>query len=176
MKILLINPSLDAVELFKRSYTPFNLVVSKEYNPTYSYSLVVFSVSYPYQIVNYLREWKECGLKLPFVFFTEYQNAKLLKAIFPKLVFLTSYTSESEVPRICEEVTVKEPCLTVREKEVLYGCMKGKSAISICEDLQISSNTFYMHKKNLLRKLGLTSTQQLIVYGVVELFTRTQHS
>jgi DNA-binding NarL/FixJ family response regulator len=63
--------------------------------------------------------------------------------------------------------------LTVREKEILTLVAKGKIAKEIAADLHISPHTIYTHRKNILRKLKLTSPTEMIVYalehGLIEL-------
>ena len=63
--------------------------------------------------------------------------------------------------------------LTAREKEILTLVAKGKIAKEIAADLHISPHTIYTHRKNILRKLKLTSPTEMIVYalehGLIEL-------
>lgn len=63
--------------------------------------------------------------------------------------------------------------LTPREKEILTQVAKGKIAKEIAADLHISTHTIYTHRKNILKKLGLTSPTEMIVYalehGLIEL-------
>ena len=73
--------------------------------------------------------------------------------------------------------TKKEDCsattLTPREKEILTLVAKGKVAKEIAADLHISPHTIYTHRKNILKKLQLTSPTEMIVYalenGLIEL-------
>jgi len=66
-----------------------------------------------------------------------------------------------------------ETPLTPREKEILTLVAKGKIAKEIASDLHISPHTIYTHRKNILRKLNLTSPTEMIVYalehGLIEL-------
>lgn len=63
--------------------------------------------------------------------------------------------------------------LTPREKEILTLVAKGKVAKEIAADLHISPHTIYTHRKNILRKLELTSPTEMVVYalehGLIEL-------
>jgi DNA-binding NarL/FixJ family response regulator len=63
--------------------------------------------------------------------------------------------------------------LSPREKEILTLVAKGKIAKEIAADLHISPHTIYTHRKNILRKLKLTSPTEMIVYalehGLIEL-------
>jgi DNA-binding NarL/FixJ family response regulator len=73
--------------------------------------------------------------------------------------------------------TKKEDCsataLTPREKEILTLVAKGKVAKEIAAELHISPHTIYTHRKNILKKLQLTSPTEMIVYalenGLIEL-------
>jgi DNA-binding CsgD family transcriptional regulator len=51
--------------------------------------------------------------------------------------------------------------LTVREKEILKLLVLSKSAAEIAEDLVISPYTVETHRKNLRKKLGITSSYEL---------------
>jgi len=65
--------------------------------------------------------------------------------------------------------------LTAREKEILALVAKGKVAKEIAAELHISPHTIYTHRKNILKKLNLTSPTEMIVYaleqGLIELNT-----
>ncbi len=174
MRILILNAKKSAVSLFKTVYSSLSLFFY--YEKEKEYSLFVSCIDFPYEVVEFMRKRKKEDLKTPFIFYTEYKNIKMLRALYPRFTFISDYTTSSELKELCHKSTVKEPNLTMREREVLYGCLDGKSANKSCEELNISSNTYYMHKKKLLRKLGLKSTQQLIVYGMLEQMLRTPHS
>ncbi len=63
--------------------------------------------------------------------------------------------------------------LSAREKEILALVAKGMVAKEIAAELHISPHTIYTHRKNILRKLNLTSPTEMIVYaleqGLIEL-------
>ena len=65
--------------------------------------------------------------------------------------------------------------LSPREKEILTLVAKGKIAKEIAAELHISPHTIYTHRKNILKKLKLTSPTEMIVYalehGLIELDT-----
>lgn len=174
MRILILKAKEKAVKSFRRICS--SLSISQRYEKGTDYSIIVCCVEFPYEVVEFVRAWKKEELKVPFIFFTEYKNLKLLRVIYPRFTFVTDYTSTEELWDICHQSLKKEPSLTMREREVLYGCMNGKSANESCQELNISTNTYYMHKKKLLRKLGLSSTQQLILYGMLEQMIRIPHS
>ncbi len=63
--------------------------------------------------------------------------------------------------------------LSAREKEILTLVAKGMVAKEIAAELHISPHTIYTHRKNILKKLKLTSPTEMIVYalehGLIEL-------
>ncbi len=56
--------------------------------------------------------------------------------------------------------------LTPREKEILTLVAQGMVAKEIAAELHISPHTIYTHRKNILRKLKLTSPMEMIVYAL----------
>ena len=56
--------------------------------------------------------------------------------------------------------------LSPREKEILTLVAKGKIAKEIAAELHISPHTIYTHRKNILKKLKLTSPTEMIVYAL----------
>ena len=56
--------------------------------------------------------------------------------------------------------------LSAREKEILTLVAKGMVAKEIAAELHISPHTIYTHRKNILRKLNLTSPTEMIVYAL----------
>ena len=71
---------------------------------------------------------------------------------------------ERSFPSKTDEST--ETPLSAREKEILTLVAKGKIAKEIASDLHISPHTIYTHRKNILRKLNLTSPTEMIVYAL----------
>ncbi|MFT4567003.1 MAG: DNA-binding NarL/FixJ family response regulator [Saprospiraceae bacterium] len=63
--------------------------------------------------------------------------------------------------------------LTEREKEIVQLIAQGKVAKEIAAILHISIHTIYTHRKNVMKKLGISSPVELITYainkGLVEL-------
>jgi DNA-binding NarL/FixJ family response regulator len=56
--------------------------------------------------------------------------------------------------------------LTSRQREVLQLVAEGKSAKEIAAQLQVSLKTAQFHKSNVMRRLGLHSTAELVKYAV----------
>lgn len=53
--------------------------------------------------------------------------------------------------------------LTPREQEILSLVMQGLTTRDIAKQLQRSFNTIAMHRRHILKKLGVTSTAQALV-------------
>ncbi|MFM7858824.1 MAG: DNA-binding response regulator, partial [Flammeovirgaceae bacterium] len=60
---------------------------------------------------------------------------------------------------------VEKMKLTKREAEIVTLVAKGKDAITISEELYLSENTVLTHKKNIMKKLELASTADLVRFA-----------
>ncbi len=71
---------------------------------------------------------------------------------------------------ILEKEADEEDCLptdlTNRELQILKLTAQGLSAKQIADQLFLSTHTIYTHKKNMMRKLKLNSSSELIVYAI----------
>lgn len=56
--------------------------------------------------------------------------------------------------------------LTRREKEILNSIAKGRTSLQIAQELHISKLTVDTHRKNMLKKLGISTTAGLIKYAL----------
>ena len=56
--------------------------------------------------------------------------------------------------------------LTTRELEIVKLIIEGHSTKEIADQLCLSHHTIYTHKKNVMKKLGIKSTSELILYAV----------
>lgn len=69
------------------------------------------------------------------------------------------------------ETAISTP-LSARELEILQLVAKGFVAKEIADTLNLSTHTVYTHRKNILKKLGVSSTSELVLaainYGLVE--------
>jgi DNA-binding NarL/FixJ family response regulator len=57
---------------------------------------------------------------------------------------------------------MKDPQLTPREQEILSLVWQGLSTRDIAKQLHRSFNTIAMHRRHILKKLGVTSTAQAL--------------
>lgn len=56
--------------------------------------------------------------------------------------------------------------ISSRESEIIKLTAKGWNAKTIAEHLFLSTHTIYTHKKNIMKKLKLKSTSEIIVYAI----------
>jgi DNA-binding NarL/FixJ family response regulator len=58
------------------------------------------------------------------------------------------------------------PILTTREREVTQLLAEGKSSKEVASLLNLSTKTVETHRSNIMRKLGLHSIRDLVVYAI----------
>lgn len=56
--------------------------------------------------------------------------------------------------------------LTARESEIVQLIAKGRMAKEIASDLHVSIHTIYTHRKNIMKKLKISSPVELITYAI----------
>ena len=116
---------------------------------------VVYLTAYSdYDIVNRAEK------TMPYAYILKPYNNNQLKATI-NLAILNFNINKVSI-REDEENTSKLNLLTRREKEVLITLAKGKISKEIAEILNISTNTVEQHKKNIRKKLNLTTVGELI--------------
>lgn len=69
-------------------------------------------------------------------------------------------------PNATERINKDHEVLSSRELEVLRWIVKGLTTTQIADQLNISTHTINSHRKNMLKKLQLTSPVELIVHAV----------
>jgi DNA-binding NarL/FixJ family response regulator len=60
----------------------------------------------------------------------------------------------------------REAGLTARELEVLQHIVAGKSNKEIASELDLSANTVSVHRANIMDRLGIHKTAELVVYAI----------
>jgi DNA-binding NarL/FixJ family response regulator len=75
-------------------------------------------------------------------------------------IFVEKFRAAGEAPKATEEL------LTVREREILKLIAEGKSSKEIGTLLFISSRTVQHHRANLMRKLNIKKTADLVKYAI----------
>ncbi len=72
------------------------------------------------------------------------------------------------------------PCaptpLSAREIEIVNLISKGKIAKEIAKELNLSTHTVYTHRKNILKKLNLNNSSELVLYAVEHGFIKTNQT
>ncbi|EHK68148.1 two-component response regulator protein [Achromobacter arsenitoxydans SY8] len=86
----------------------------------------------------------------------------------PLLAAIAALASGVARPRAAPAAYMQTPdeTLTRREQQVLAMAALGATAAQIAQDLHISPFTARKHRENLMRKLGLHSTAELVAYAV----------
>jgi DNA-binding NarL/FixJ family response regulator len=72
-------------------------------------------------------------------------------------------------PRLQRAETLKgerDTALTARELEVLHHIVAGKSNKEIASELDLSVNTVSVHRANIMERLGIHKTAELVVYAI----------
>lgn len=83
----------------------------------------------------------------------------LIKKLLPNQTYEILYTKEYPA-------AIQERQLSQREKEVIRLLSKGFCSKEIGDRLNISYHTVRTHRKNILHKLEIKSTNELVVYGI----------
>ena len=76
---------------------------------------------------------------------------------------LKGYLSQGQAAPEC---TVSLSALSGREREVVQLLAEGKSSKEIASQLELSVKTVETHRSNLMRKLGLHSVSELVLFAV----------
>jgi DNA-binding NarL/FixJ family response regulator len=88
---------------------------------------------------------------------------ELIIKVVENLLSGKEYYSE-KVKQTLNILNKKEELLTPKEEEIIALLAKGKNNHEIAEKLFISYNTIKTHRKNINRKLGVTSTGEIVKY------------
>ena len=103
---------------------------------------------------------KRAEKTMPFAYILKPYNNNQLKATIN--LALLNFNKQSSAISENEENTSKLQLLTLREKEVLVTLSSGKITKEIAGELNISNHTVEQHKKNIRKKLNLTTVGELI--------------
>ncbi|HWT88043.1 MAG TPA: response regulator transcription factor [Candidatus Angelobacter sp.] len=72
-------------------------------------------------------------------------------------------------PKVAKPQALKgerESGLTQRELEILQHIVAGKSNKEIASELELSANTVAVHRANIMERLGIHKTAELVVYAI----------
>lgn len=101
---------------------------------------------------------------MPFAYILKPYNNNQLKATINLAIL--NFKKQSVETVVDKESTLKLQLLTAREKEVLVTLSSGKITKEIAEELNISAYTVEQHKKNIKKKLNLTTVGELINFAM----------
>lgn len=79
---------------------------------------------------------------------------------------LSKEFSESDLEACRKKKTIPSDSLTPRERQVLKMVAEGRTSRDIAELLSISTRTVEHHRANLLKKLNISNTADLIKYAI----------
>jgi DNA-binding NarL/FixJ family response regulator len=91
------------------------------------------------------------------------QGGKYFNKAITNLIFEDFYKHEKDGPKRGRKVSLD---LTKREQEVLELVATGKTNQEVADQLFISIKTVETHKTNILEKLGLKNTAELVRYAI----------
>jgi DNA-binding NarL/FixJ family response regulator len=77
-----------------------------------------------------------------------------------------SFPEQQQKPAERESVSCGPTPLSPREIEIVRHIARGLIAKEIASELNLSTHTIYTHRKNIMRKLNLSSASELILYAV----------
>ena len=89
-----------------------------------------------------------------------------IEAVAAGRTFFCKESSRVMMQRLAEESGVSQ--LSVREREVLRLIAQGKRAHAVADQLHISASTVEVHRRNIMRKLGLHNSVELARYAIRE--------
>jgi DNA-binding NarL/FixJ family response regulator len=141
----------DALEVAKLSPNTGLLIISADNDRQSIYSVLEKGVN------SFLT--KECGEDE--IFNAIHATAKGEKFFCHKVLEFLLQKSFGHEPESCESVP-----LTPRELEIVRLVSEGLTAKEISERINISTHTIYTHRKNVMKKLKLSSTSELVLYAV----------
>ena len=89
-----------------------------------------------------------------------------IEAVAAGRTFFCKEASSAIAHRLAEDSGVSH--LSVREREVLRLIAQGKRAHAVADQLHISASTVEVHRRNIMRKLGLHNSVELARYAIRE--------
>lgn len=144
---------LDAIKEVKRISPQTKILIITVYK-AYAYTMKAFEVG----ANGYLSKEKAAEELLPAL-------AKVMQGKVYLTPSVSSYLVEKAIDKQAAQLSDKE-FLTKREREILHLVGEGKTAKEIAGLLYISPRTVENYKNNLLKKLDLHRTSDLIKYAI----------
>jgi DNA-binding NarL/FixJ family response regulator len=151
--------SIENIKTLKKSFSKTNiLIISSDNNKYNIYKAIDFGG------IGYLT--KDCDQD-------EILNAiaavaKGEKFMCHKIIDIVLDKDKGASPSNCLPINI-----SFRELEIIELTANGKSAKEIAKDLFLSTHTVYTHKKNIMKKIGVNTTSELILYAIQNDLVRT---
>lgn len=95
---------------------------------------------------------------------------KAIRTVYQKKYYFSTELPDSIWRQFHDKEPQAEPLLTKREKDILRLLAKGRTSYQIAHELYISKFTVDTHRKNVHRKLKISSNAGLIKYSLDNLF------
>ncbi len=89
-----------------------------------------------------------------------------IRAVIINDMYLSSQITDKVVKDYARQLTESTPVLTAREREILQLIAEGKSTKEIASILCVSVNTIATHRNNIMDKLNMCSTAELVKYAI----------
>ena len=107
--------------------------------------------------------------KIPFIFCNIYSDISYLDPQnIPHGIMVNKFTREVfHLSKSSLNLEKGEDIFSKREKEIIRHMTNGLTSKEIAERLHISNDTVRTHRKNILRKAGVTNTISLIKYAII---------
>jgi two-component system response regulator EvgA len=128
-----------------------------------------------------LKQTRACCKHLPIIVYSAHDERQLARRalLAGAVAFYSKHSSPWELVEIVGKILggakisrpiVQQPVLSKREHQVLTLLTKGVRRADIAQMLEISDNTVSAHQANLISKLGLRSSVELLRYAIDEGF------
>lgn len=93
---------------------------------------------------------------------------RALKAVAQGQVYLSPAVSAHLVEAVCGKSKGGRPCLAPRERQVLTLLAQGLHSPAIGQRLSIAPSTVEVHRRNIMRKVGVRGIAELTKYAIRE--------
>ncbi|MFO7891861.1 MAG: response regulator transcription factor [bacterium] len=173
-RLKILTDKINILKVTGKETDPGRAVASmSELKPEIVFLDIVMAGKTGFEVIEALREK---GINPCFIFVTAHDNYSInaIKAsAFDYLLKPVDIDELKETIRRYETVrpfknlnnvekTHNFDCLSSREKEIIQYIIEGKTSQEISETLSLSKNTIDTHRRNILEKTGLKSTNDLI--------------
>jgi DNA-binding NarL/FixJ family response regulator len=151
-------------DLIVLDYSSFKGHLAAEIEETIkSFPLVNFLVITDNQDPIMVRKFISMGVK---GFLTKQCSVEEIQTALKLIQDGGKFYCQSVIEIITDENNQADLDLSDREMEIINHVTKGESSTEIANNLNVSIHTVNSHRKNILKKLGLKSPTELIIYAI----------